>query len=539
LALRAVAVATTAKPTPLTGDTLQASLKMRCDNSGAGYAIYWANENGKLVVAGDYTTDGRREELKGKGFDKSFAEESEAFALDATGEGPVATVYKSGEPVFIKDIASSNLKRKSLALKYGIGQISFIRFEAGVLEFGTSDGPSTADWTEIPKVPTIPKAALRKGFENVGSSYAMFWTKEGDSFKITADYVTDERKRSLKAARGDDESFCSKSREVTLDAEGTGPVATAFKKQQEVIVTDVSVMKRAALAREFGITNIHLVPTEDGVLEYGTPASATLSGATLMASMKMRCDTSGAGYAVYWHETGDGKLSVISDYVTPERKAALRAKGKDTSFAEASKSILLDANGDGPVATCLKSQEPVYIQDVATCKTMKRGGLAVEYGIKSLCLVPMTGGVLEYGTSDGPCTADWTCIEDARQAIMPKAELQHAFDSGATHAIFWRQKGDAFEVGASYVLPERVRALKASRGDDKTYTSESLSLKIPVDSEGPVATAARSGKESVLEDPAANPNFKRAALAKEFNIGNCHFVPCRDGVLEYGTGLAK
>merc|ERR1712183_716022 len=285
--------------------------------------------------------------------------------------------------------------------------------------------------------------------------------------------------------------------------------------------------------------NIHFVPTEDGVLEYGTPASATLSGATLMASMKMRCDTSGAGYALYWQETGDGQLAVAGDYVTPERKAALRAKGKDMSFAEASKSVLLDSEGEGPVATCLRSQEPVYIQDVAKCKTMKRGELAVEYGIKSICLVPTTGGVIEYGTSDGQCTADWTGIKDARKAIMPKAELQHAFDTGATHAIFWWQKSDNFEVGASYVLPERVRALKSKRGDDKTYTSESLSLKIPVDSQGPVATAARSGKESVLEDPAANRFFKRAALAKEFNVGNCHFVPCRDGVLEYGTGLAK
>merc|ERR1711956_160663 len=137
----------------------------------------------------------------------------------------------------------------------------------------------------------------------------------------------------------------------------------------------------------------------------------------------------------------------------------------------------------------------------------------------------------EYGTSDGPCTADWTCMEDARQA----------FTAGATHAIFWWRKGDEFVVGASYVIPERVRALKAARGDDKSYTSESALVKIPVDSEGPVATAARSGKEITLEDPTAdsNSNFRRASLAKEFNIGTCHFVPCRDGVLEYGTGLSK
>ena len=53
----------------------------------------------------------------------------------------------------------------------------------------------------------------------------MFWAKQGDSLKVVADYVTDSRKRSLKAARGDDETFCSKSREVTIDANGNAGAA--------------------------------------------------------------------------------------------------------------------------------------------------------------------------------------------------------------------------------------------------------------------------------------------------------------------------
>merc|ERR1711964_101400 len=185
------------------------------------------------------------------------------------------------------------------------------------------------------------------------------------------------------------------------------------------------------------------------------------------------------------------------------------------------------------------AREPVYIQDVATCDTMKRGGLATEYGIKSICLVPVPGGVLEHGTSDGPCTSDWTCMEDARKAIMPKEDLQKAFDQGASHVIFWCKKGDYLVAGASYVVPERLRALKAARGDDKTYTSESEKIKIPVDSKGPVATAARSGMEIVLDDPSSDSNFVRKTLAAEFNIKQCHFLPCKDGVLEYGTGVAK
>jgi len=292
------------------------------------------------------------------------------------------------------------------------------------------------------------------------------------------------------------------------------------------------------LAKEFGIKRVSFVPTEAGVLEFGIPEKNFLTGPTLAASLKMRCDTSGAGYALFWKEA-EGKLVVAGDYVTPARATALKEQGKTTSFAEASKEFTLDANGDGPVATVIKTGEPLYIQDVASCDTMKRGGLAQEYGVTSLCLVPVPGGVMEYGTSNEASTADWTSMEDARQAIMPKAELEKAFDSGATHAIFWWKQGDEFVAGASFVLPERLRALKAARGDDKSYTSESELVKIPANGEGPVATSARSGKEITLEDPAADPNFKRAGLAKEFNIGRCHFVPCKDGVLEYGTGLMQ
>merc|ERR1712048_1077893 len=392
-------------------------------------------------------------------------------------------------------------------------------------------------WPRTPEVPTMPKADLRKGFENLGASYAMFWQKQGNHFKVTADYVTDSRKRLLRETRGDDNTFCSQSRSIRIDAEGEGPIATAFRTGKEQTVTDTSILQRAELAEEFDINRLFFVPTEDGVLEFGAPAGTFLTGNSLAASLKMRCDTSGAGYALYWQNSGD-KLAVSGCYVTPERKAVLESKGKKLSFAEASKEYTLDPEGTGPVATVLKTQEPFYIQDVATCNIMKRGDVARDYGIVSVCFVPVPGGVLEYGTSDGPCTATWTCMEDARKAIMPKEELQKAFDWGATHVIFWHQVGDEFVVGASYVVPERVAALKAARGDDKSYTSESHAVKLPANGDGPVATAAKSGVTVKIEDPSKAANFKRAALAAEFHVGNCHFVPCRDGVLEYGQGKA-
>eukprot|EP00931_Biecheleriopsis_adriatica_P099021 TRINITY_DN7325_c0_g2_i1.p1 TRINITY_DN7325_c0_g2~~TRINITY_DN7325_c0_g2_i1.p1 ORF type:complete len:630 (-),score=126.82 TRINITY_DN7325_c0_g2_i1:42-1931(-) len=525
-----------AAPVALTGDTLQASLKMRCDTTGASYAIYWANVNGKLVVAGDYVTDERKASLKEKGFDRSFAEESEDFALEATGSAPLAVVYQSREPLFIEDVSQANLKRKELANKYGITQMCIVPFEAGVLEFGHSD--DMPNWDTRPDPPVMPKAEMRQGFENLGASYAMFWIKDGDTFKVVADYVTEARREALRLARGDNETFCSKSRAFTLDANGDGPVSTAFKTGKEVILRDLSKMKRAALAEEFGIAAFHFVPSKTGVLEYGIPKSAGLSGDTLGASLKMRCDTSGASYALYWRET-DGKMVVAGVYTTAARQQALADMGKSIGFADASKEYVLDASGDGPVGTALKTQQPFYIQDATACTTMKRSALTKEYGIKSICFVPVEGGVMEYGTTEKGCSTNWTCVEDACKAVMPKAELKRAFDGGATHAIFWWKQGDYWVVGAYYVTPERVRALKAARGDDKSYAGESQKRNIPIGSMGPVATAGRSGKTIVLDSPAEVSSFRRADLAREFGIARCHFAPCKDGVLEYGVGRSR
>jgi len=520
----------------MTGDTLAASLKMRCDTSGAGYAIYWCNVDGQLVVASDYVTEERKAELAKKGFDKSFAEESEAFALSATADGPVATCYKTGEPVFVEDVATSQMKRKALAAKYGIGQVAWVPMEGGVMEFGTSVGDSTATWDELPKCPTMPKEEMRKGLENLGASYCLFWQNKNMEFRVVADYTTESRKEALAQYRGDDKTFAAESRKIMLPARGDGPVATTARTGEECVISDVSTMKRSKLAKEFGIAKIHLVPVDGGVLEYGTPSQDYLRGQLMKASLKMRCDTSGAGYAIYWKETF-GKMTIAGSYLTPASKEGLKEAGVEMSFAEASYGVKLDVGGEGPVAEAYRSQEPVYIQDAAA-SNMKRKDLAVECGIKSLCFVPVAGGVMEYGTSVGRATSTWSSMDDARTAIMPKAEMKRAFEGGATHMIFWKPDGDEYVSGASYLTTERERALLSLRSDGKSYTSESIKMSFPKDGDGPIAIAARSGKEVVIED-AANSKMKRAALAQEFNIGNLHFVPCRDGVLEYGRGETK
>ena len=104
------------KGVPMTGDTLQAALKMRCDNSGASYAIYWANQRGSIKAAAAYETAQLKSELKSRGMTESFDEASMAYVLSATGSGPVATVISTGKPLLIKDVATSSLQRRCVPL---------------------------------------------------------------------------------------------------------------------------------------------------------------------------------------------------------------------------------------------------------------------------------------------------------------------------------------------------------------------------------------------------------------------------------------
>jgi len=386
--------------------------------------------------------------------------------------------------------------------------------------------------------------------------------------------------------------------------------------------------------------------------QFGIPADAYLSALALEAVMKMHCDASGAGYAVYWKEEevssveektdSDGgvrrekvrtrKLTVGGAYLEAAQEAsALRGGGR---LADSVSGVILDINGESLVAMVARSRVPYFLQDAKQRPKATRG-FVLEFGIASMCLVPVLGGVLEYGTfaaeqdenglakgatglkwsrvgnvkpeqgreisnsllasalsvktefspeelgsffngseedlrvddvikaEDGSyyqpaAGVEWGSIEDAKPAVLPLEELQKAFSAGATHAIFWKQTlqvkeredGDVdvskrFEWGADYISAESVKALKNSRRDDKSFTSESRGMVFDEASQDAVVAASLTGQEIIIANPASWNNdggedysFARRELAQEFNMGNIHFVPCKGGVLEYGTGSA-
>ena len=107
---------------------------------------------------------------------------------------------------------SKTFKRKELALQSGVTQIAIVPFEDGVVEFGTVS--SATQWTDVPKVPSMPKRTLRKAFEDLGALYCLYWGLDGTDFHVKAAYENPRDAMRRKQLRGDGESFVKISRDV-------------------------------------------------------------------------------------------------------------------------------------------------------------------------------------------------------------------------------------------------------------------------------------------------------------------------------------
>ena len=505
---------------PLTGRTLAAALKIRCDTTDAAYAIYWTKVNDELRVAGAHVASPQA---------AGFIEASKQARLDATGDGPIATVKRTGEELFVADVSTSSLKRRELALQHGVSQIAMIPFEDGVVEFGAL----TSAWERVPVAPSMPKRVLRKAFEELGALYAIFWSLEKDELRVTADYENpDDAKRRLQL-RGDGESFVKISRDLTLDSDGDGPVATALRTNEEVVVVfannedysenGCASMKRGAKAREHGICNIHFVPVVDeksgksGVLEYGVSTTAQLSRATLDATLKMQAESSGAAYAVYWKKEYTTGVVVGSPYVAEWHRKELAAKGKKLSYAEISQAVTYDMLGESPVAKVMRARQAQYAPDVKKVLNSERAKLAEEYLIGSSAFVPVLGGVIEFGAS---ISRPWVNgEEDALKQIMPNEEITAALRAGATYIMYWDRDEESrtYSQAATFEIPRNRLTLK--EGVETSFLRECAGIKLDADGLGPVGSCGRSASTIVVADTSTSPNFKRRELAKEWGVG--------------------
>ena len=299
----------------------------------------------------------------------------------------------------------------------------------------------------------------------------------------------------------------------------------------------------AQAAMDFGIKTIHFVPFDGGVIEYGVAGEAELTDVTMEATLKMQCEASGAAYAMYWKDTR-GVAVVAGSYINPAHTAQMLINGKKLSFAEASLSIV--KNWEGAPLPCavgkvLATRKPIFIKDAKSSSELapQRVLAAREYGIDSICMVPVLGGVVEYGTSDGACTATWERFEDAGSDGLPKAELNKAFRGGATYAIFWKPdyRNGKYAMAANFETS--AQSLSQQACPKTTYVAECATFAPSIGGSGPIGIAGSSGVSVTVDtDRLTDRSLQRSSLFQDWGIGAITCVPCNGGVLEYGTVTA-
>ena len=147
--------------------------------------------NGKILPSGDHVSEPFDAFMKAHGMRQTYTQASAAYAgsMDDTDAlaYPVATVLRRGERVYFGEVATSHLACRKVCAEYHVRQIALEPFEDGVLEYGTSDAPGCAVWTELPHCPTMPTHHMRRAFEELSASYSIFWKLVEGEFRIVAD----------------------------------------------------------------------------------------------------------------------------------------------------------------------------------------------------------------------------------------------------------------------------------------------------------------------------------------------------------------
>ena len=465
------------RPVPLTGQTLQAALKIRSDLTGSAYAIYWSEQGDIIQATGVYAAEPNA---------KSFVDGSKTFTLDAQGAGPVAFVYKTGNTFFIDDVRNSNLKRKELALRFGVSQVALIPFEAGVLEIGNMR--TSKQWPDIPQAPFLPKAKLRQAFEDLGALYAIYWQPDltTNEVRVAASYENPRDIALRQALRGDGGSFVKISKELTFELGGPGPVQEVLRTGKELVVgfDDDSgnyackSMKRASYAKEFGLCFADFVPVTDadgvrvGVMEFGVATTSVLNPVTLEATLQMQTQSATAAYGIYWKQEGNTARPIRS-FTSPWYKDMQKQKGSLYTFTDISQETTVDVTGPSPLAQAIRTRSKVYVPDMSAAND-ERAYVAPEYDIASVAYVPVVGGVFEYGVPAGV----WSGERDALAQTIPNEEVDAALASGATYMMFWKvdEASGNFRVAASYERAANVLNEAAKDGDSYIKSSAATVL---------------------------------------------------------------
>ena len=106
---------------------------------GATYIMYWDRDDEARTYKQTATFELAKNKLTlNDKVDKSFLTECKDFVLDADGLGPIGACGRSASKIVVANTATyPTFKRRELAQEWGVGKITCVPLENGVLEYGT------------------------------------------------------------------------------------------------------------------------------------------------------------------------------------------------------------------------------------------------------------------------------------------------------------------------------------------------------------------------------------------------------------------
>ena len=128
-----------------------------------------------------------------------------------------------------------------------------------------------------------------------------------------------------------------------------------------------------------------------------------------------------------------------------------------------------------------------------------RAGLAKEFGVKSIRVIPCQGGVLEYGIPKDEQLAGNTL----NSMLKMKCDI-----AGMDFAICWMEDDGKYVVAGDYATGACKTMYKAKRGNDDRFETKCKNVKLN----------ASNLKVGFASDAGACDAMGRTALCKDFGI---------------------
>mmetsp|Transcript_73285 Transcript_73285/g.201253 ORF Transcript_73285/g.201253 Transcript_73285/m.201253 type:complete len:212 (+) Transcript_73285:419-1054(+) len=137
------------------------------------------------------------------------------------------------------------MSRAQLAEDLLVESIAFVPVLGGVIEYGTTHGPSTATWTSEEDAfrQIIPNEEIEMAISE-GATYIIFWKGDVKAGTYNVGAAFERPANKLSVVKDTGESYITKSGETTLAFDGVGPVAVCGRAGSVLEVKDTATCAR-------------------------------------------------------------------------------------------------------------------------------------------------------------------------------------------------------------------------------------------------------------------------------------------------------